>query len=43
MAAEGDTVKDRYKVVRFGVNSVVMEDTANQNQQTLPLVEEVKQ
>ncbi len=43
VAAEGETVKDRYKVVRFGVNSVVMEDTTNQNQQTLPLVEEVKQ
>lgn len=43
VAAEGEKVKDRYKVVRFGVNSVVMEDTSNQNQQTLPLVEEVKQ
>jgi hypothetical protein len=43
VAAEGETVKDRYKIVRFGVNSVVMEDTTNQNQQTLPLVEEVKQ
>jgi hypothetical protein len=43
VAAEGETVKDHYKVIRFGVNSVVMEDTANQNQQTLPLVEEMKQ
>jgi hypothetical protein len=43
LASEGETVKDRYKVVRFGVNSVVMEDTTNQNQQTLPLVEELKQ
>jgi hypothetical protein len=43
VAAEGETVKDRYKVIRFGVNSVVMEDTTNQSQQTLPLVEELKQ
>jgi hypothetical protein len=43
VAAEGETVKERYKVIRFGVNSVVMEDTTNQSQQTLPLVEELKQ
>jgi hypothetical protein len=44
VAAEGEVVmKERYKIVRFGVNSVVVEDTTNQNQQTLPLVEEVKQ
>src|ERR1022692_1889198 len=27
VAAEGETVKKRYRVVRIGVNSVVMEDT----------------
>jgi hypothetical protein len=43
VAAENETVKDRYKIVRFGVNSVVVEDTTNQSQQTLPLVEELKQ
>jgi hypothetical protein len=43
VAAENETVKDRYKIIRFGVNSVVVEDTTNQSQQTLPLVEELKQ
>ena len=33
-------VKRRYKVVRIGVNSVVMEDTQFSNTQTLPLQEE---
>ena len=37
VAAEGETVKKRYKVVRIGVSSVVMEDLDNKNQQTLPL------
>ena len=40
MAKEGETVKRRYRVVRIGVNSVVMEDTENKHQQTLPLAEE---
>jgi len=40
VAAEGDLIKNRYKVIRIGVNSVVVEDTTNKNQQTLPLVEE---
>lgn len=42
VAAEGGTMKNRYKVIRIGVNSVVVEDTANKNQQTLPLVEEAQ-
>jgi hypothetical protein len=37
MAAEGDVVKKRYRVVRIGVTSVVMEDTESKRQQTLPL------
>lgn len=37
---EGDLVKKRYKVVRIGVNSVVMEDTQFGSQQTLPLEEQ---
>jgi len=37
MAAEGEVVKKRYKVVRIGVSSVVMEDTESKRQQTLPL------
>jgi hypothetical protein len=37
VAGEGDVIKNRYKVVRIGVNSAVVEDTSTQNQQTLPL------
>lgn len=40
VAKEGDTLKKRYRVVRIGVNSVVMEDTDSKRQQTLPLTEE---
>lgn len=42
VGAEGDMIKGRYKIVRIGVNSAVVEDTGyKNNQQTLPLVEEV--
>lgn len=37
---EGDTVKRRYRIVRIGVNSVVVEDTTTKSQQTLPLEEQ---
>jgi hypothetical protein len=40
VAGEGDTVKKRYRVVRIGVNSVVMEDSESKRQQSLPLTEE---
>jgi len=40
VAPEGETVKRRYRVVRIGVNSVLMEDTESKSQQTLPLQEE---
>ena len=40
IAGEGDIIKSRYKVVRIGVNSAVVEDTANKHQQTLPLEQE---
>jgi hypothetical protein len=40
VAKEGDTLKKRYRVVRIGVNSVVMEDTDSKREQTLPLAEE---
>jgi len=40
VGAEGETVKKRYRVVRIGVNSVVMEDTQFKHEQTLPLQEE---
>jgi hypothetical protein len=41
VAPEGGTVKQRYKVVRIGVTSVLMEDTASKRQQSLPLQEDV--
>ncbi len=41
VAKEGETLKRRYKLVRIGVNSVVMEDTESKRQQTIPLAEEV--
>jgi hypothetical protein len=37
---EGDLVKNRYKIVRIGVNSVVVEDTQFKSEQTLPLEEQ---
>ncbi|MBX9600921.1 MAG: hypothetical protein K2X35_07955 [Bryobacteraceae bacterium] len=40
MGSEGDVLKKRYKIVRIGVNSVVVEDTEHQNQQTLRLEQE---
>jgi hypothetical protein len=39
VAAEGELIKKRYKIVRIGVNSVVVEDVDHQSQQTLPLQE----
>ncbi|MBV8842844.1 MAG: hypothetical protein JO307_08535 [Bryobacterales bacterium] len=39
--AENELVKGRYKIIRIGVNSAVVEDETNKNQQTLPLVEEL--
>jgi hypothetical protein len=39
-ANEGEVLKKKYKVVRIGVNSVVMEDVDTKSQQTLPLAEE---
>jgi hypothetical protein len=40
VASEGELIKKRYKVVRIGVNSVVMEDVEHNNQQTIPLTED---
>ncbi len=39
VAAEGDIIKKRYKIVRVGINSVVVEDLDHKSQQTLPLQE----
>jgi hypothetical protein len=41
IAKENDTIRNRYKIVRIGVNSAVVEDTVSKNQQTLPLIEEL--
>ena len=41
IAAEGELINSRYKVISVGVNSAVVEDTANLNQQSLPLVESI--
>jgi hypothetical protein len=41
VAGEGEIIKNRYKMVRIGVNSAVVEDMTNKNQQTLPLIAEM--
>jgi hypothetical protein len=41
VAGENDIIRNRFKIIRIGVNSAVVEDTTNNNQQTLPLVEEL--
>jgi hypothetical protein len=40
VAAEGDVIKKRYKVVRIGVSSVEVEDTQFNHTQMLPLAAE---
>ncbi|MBK9170370.1 MAG: hypothetical protein IPM24_23310 [Bryobacterales bacterium] len=40
VATEGDVIKKRYKVVRIGATSVVMEDIEHKHQQTLTLLPE---
>lgn len=39
VVTEGDVVKRRFRIVRIGVNSVVVEDIDFHNEQTLPLEE----
>jgi hypothetical protein len=41
VAGENDVIHNRFKIIRIGVNSALVEDTTNKNQQTLPLVEEL--
>jgi hypothetical protein len=41
-AGENDTIRNRYKIIRIGVNSAIVEDTVAKNQQTLPLAEEAQ-
>ena len=38
LASGGDIVQRRYKVISIGANSIVVEDMANNNRQTLPLL-----
>jgi hypothetical protein len=37
LASDGDVVQRRYKVITVSANSIVVEDMANNNRQTLPL------
>jgi hypothetical protein len=39
-AGENETIHNRYKIIRIGVNSAVVEDTVAKNQQTLQLADE---
>lgn len=38
LAADGDIVQRRYKIITVSANSVLVEDMANNNRQSLPLV-----
>jgi hypothetical protein len=38
LASDGDIVQRRYKVISVSANSIVVEDMANSNRQTLPLL-----
>lgn len=41
-AGENDTIRNRYKIIRIGVNSALVEDIVAKNQQTLPLADEAQ-
>jgi hypothetical protein len=41
-AGENEILLNRYKIIRIGVNSAVVEDTVAKNQQTLPLADEAQ-
>ena len=36
----GKLIRNRYKVIKIGVNSAIVEDTTDKHQETLKLVEE---
>lgn len=43
IASEGDLIKKRYKLVKIGINSAILEDTmVKNNRQTIKLTEEAK-
>ena len=37
--AEGGTIQSRYKIIRIGLNSAILEDTQFKHQQTIPMEE----
>jgi hypothetical protein len=39
--AENDVIRGKYKIIRIGINSAVVEDLTSHDQQTLPLVAEL--
>jgi hypothetical protein len=39
--AENDVIRGKYKIIRIGINSAVVEDLQSHDQQTLPLVAEL--
>jgi len=41
-AGENETIGNRYKILRIGVNSAIVEDTVSKNQQTLALADEAQ-
>jgi hypothetical protein len=41
-AGENEIIRNRYKILRIGVNSAVVEDTVAKNQQTLQLADEAQ-
>ena len=41
-AGENETIRNRYKILRIGVNSAIVEDTVSKNQQTLPMADEAQ-
>jgi hypothetical protein len=41
VAGENELIRNRYKIVRIGVNSAVVEDTTTKKEQTLPLIAEL--
>jgi hypothetical protein len=42
VASEGETIKQRYKVVKYSETSAMMEDTTTKSQQSLPIVPEAR-
>jgi hypothetical protein len=40
VAGEGEVIRRRYRVIRIGVNSAVVEDVEHKHEETLPLVQE---